>query len=297
VPILVAAVALTSGCSRHDLLTSREFTREFAQAIERAGPGVTVTVVRDLEVGIASGDGSESTCFLDNAYETYRLDPQEKDEVILRFAAAGLEALEAVGGGVDRRRIVPVIKDRAWLEETRQALVSRNAKEVPEHVFDEFGPDLVVVYAEDSPKNIRYLRPEDLERAGVRRSELRALAGENLARLLPPVERHGRDGLYMVTAGGTYEASLLLLDSIWKSGQMEVDGEVVVAIPTRDLLLVTGSENRRGLDRMRQAVGEAYEGGSYRLTRELFAYRNGRFEVFTGPAEVGGPESAPPSNR
>src|SRR4029450_9414253 len=115
-------------------------------------------------------------------------------------------------------------------------MLSRGAKEVPEHVYEDFSPDLIVVYAEDSPKNIRYLVPKDLELAKIDRAELRALACENLKRILPKIERHGTDGLYMLTAGGDYEASLLLLDSIWSGGPNDVQGAGVVAVSERALM-------------------------------------------------------------
>jgi len=110
--------------------------------------------------------------------------------------------------------------------------------------------------------------------------ELRSLACENLKRLLPKIEYHGTNGLYMVTAGGNYEASLLLLDSIWHGGQMEVQGDIVVAIPTRDLLLVTGSKDARGIEKVKQMVKKATSRGAYRLIPQLFVYRNGKFEEY-----------------
>ena len=47
----------------------------------------------------------------------------------------------------------------------------------------------------------------------------------------------------MLKAGGDYEASLLLFDDIWRDGQVKVDGDIVVAVPAKDVLLVTGSNN------------------------------------------------------
>ncbi|MBN9692912.1 MAG: DUF1444 family protein [Verrucomicrobia bacterium] len=287
--LVLAAVGLCFGCSQSGVVTPREFTREFAEALRKASPELKVAVVRDLELKITSADGRDSTSFLDNAYDTYKQDPKAKADVIQRFVAAGLETIGIVRDGVDRTRIVPVIKDRPWLEETRQVLLSRGAKEVPEHVYEDFSPDLIILYAEDSPKNIRYLGPKDLEFAKVERSELRALACENLKRLLPKIERHGTNGLYMITAGGDYEASLLVLDSIWSDGEMDVSGDVVVAVPTRDLLLVTGSQNPQGIEKVRQMVKEASTAGSYRLTQKLFVYRNDRFTEFKGKAEPVGP--------
>jgi uncharacterized protein YtpQ (UPF0354 family) len=287
VQLVLVTVGLCCGCSQSGIVTPREFTREFAEALRRAGPGLKVAIVKDLELTVTSADGRESTSFLDNAYDVYRQDSKAKADVIQRFVTAGLETIGAIRDGVDRSRIVPLIKDRPWLEETRRALLSRGAKEVPEHVYEDFSPDLIILYAEDSPKNIRYVGPKDLELAKIERSELRALACENLKRLLPKIERHGTNGLYMVAAGGDYEASLLLLDSIWSSGQMDVEGDIVVAIPTRDLLLVTGSQNPQGIEKVKQMVKEASTSGSYRLTQKLFAYRNGKFEEFIGNAESG----------
>jgi uncharacterized protein YtpQ (UPF0354 family) len=218
-------------------------------------------------------------------------DPKAKADVIRRFVAAGLETLGTMRDGIDRTRIVPVIKDRPWLEETRQALLNRGAPRIPEHVYEDFSPDLVILYAEDSPKHIRYLEPKDLESAKIERSELRALACENLKRLLPKIERQGANGLYVITAGGDYDASLLVLDSIWSGGQLDVTGDVVVAVPTRNLLLVTGSQNPEGIEKLRQMVKEASTGGSYRLTQKLFVYRNGRFTEFNGNAAPDGASS------
>jgi uncharacterized protein YtpQ (UPF0354 family) len=250
-----------------------------------------------LELKVTSAEGRDSTSFLDNAYDTYKQDPNANADVIQRFVAAGVETIGLVRDGVDRTRIVPVIKDRPWLEETRQALLSRGVKVLPEHVYEDFSPDLIILYAEDSPKNIRYLGPKDLELAKIERSELRALACENLKRLLPKIERHGTNGLYMITAGGDYEASLLVLDSIWGGGQMDVSGDVVVAVPTRDLLLVTGTQNEQGIAIVRQKVREASTGGSYRLTQKLFVYRNGRFAEFNGNGEPDGAANAASPHR
>lgn len=67
---------------------------------------------------------------------------------------------------------------------------------------------------------------------------------------------------------------------------MDVKGDRVVAIPTRDLLLVTGSQDPQGIEKMKLMVKQASTGGSYRLTRKLFVYRNGRFDEFTTGNEL-----------
>lgn len=287
-------LAAIGGCSKSNVLTPGQFTSEFVESLRRSQSDLDVVIVSDLELKVTSADGRASTSFLNNAYDTYKQAPKSKADVIQRFVTAGLETVNSLREGVDRTRIVPVIKHRAWLVETCQAMLSRGAKEIPEHVYEDFSPDLIVLYAEDSPKNIRYLVTKDLEVAKIDRAELRKLACENLSRLLPKIKHHGTNGLYMLTAGGDYEASLLLLDSVWNGGQMDVTGDLVVAIPTRDLLLATGSRNPQGIEKMKQMADEAFGRFAYRLTRKLLVYRNGSFSEFNESAETG---NTPNGNR
>jgi uncharacterized protein YtpQ (UPF0354 family) len=117
-------------------------------------------------------------------------------------------------------------------------------------------------------------------RRRVARSELRALAIQNLVRVLPKIEmRQHDDAFALITVGGNYEASLLLLDDIWTGDQITFPGDTVVAVPARDALLVTGSRSRKGLQAVRAMTAELVK-GPYRLTDTLFVYRNGRFVKF-----------------
>ena len=286
-PAVLAAFGLYSGCTKSGLETPAEFTREYAEAFRKASAGTKVEIIKDLELKITPDGGNDFTVFLDNAYDNYKPDPKSKDDIINRYVASSLETISGPQkeAGLDPARIVPVIKDRAWLEDTRKALLSRGAKSLPENVYEEYNSDLIILYAEDSPKNISYFKPEDLEKAHINRSELRSLACDNLKRLLPKIEQQGGNGLFMVTAGGDYESSLLLFDSIWQDFQKEVRGDVIAAIPTRDLLLVTGSKDQQGIEHLKQMVQKASAEGSYRLTTNLFVYRNGKFlEVFNQAA-------------
>ena len=281
VQLILTTLGLYSGCSQSGVLTPNEFTKEFVRSLRKAYPEIHVQIVNDLELKLTSADGRDSSAFLNNAYDTYKQDPKAKQDVLHKFVSAFAETVADSGKAVDRTRVVPVIKDRPWLEEVRQTLAKDGAKKLPEPVFEDYNSDLVIVYAEDSQKNMRYVPAADFEAAKIKKSDLRGLACENLKRLLPKIERVGANGLYMINAGGDYEASLLLLDSLWTDGQMQVQGDFVVAIPTRDLLLVTGSRDSQGIEKLKQVVEQAAKDGSYRLTSKLFVYRNGKFVEFT----------------
>src|SRR5260221_14741479 len=135
--------------------------------------------------------------------------PAAGPEIIQRYVA-GLSQMGGEEIPIDRSRIVPIVKDKAWIGDMREALKARGAQQPLEQVFDELNAELVVVYAEDNPKSIRYLTPKQFEDLGIPREGLRELAIENLKRLLPAIEVRSGPLVSMVMAGGDYEASLLL---------------------------------------------------------------------------------------
>lgn len=275
-----ALLGMVSVVWAQPVLSERQFTEEFARALRKASPGIRVEIIEPLVLKVTAPDREESTAFLDNAYTSYKQAPAEKKDVIARYVASSLETLSARDAAVDESRIVPVVKDRGWLEDTRQAMKERGAKEIPEYVHEDLNRELIVLYAQDSSNSIRYLMPADIEKLSVGRKGLGKLARDNLKRILPKIESHAGEGTYMLTAGGDYEASLLLLDSIWTANNFQVKGDIVVTIPTRDLLLVTGSEDKPGLARIRAIAAKAFEEGPYRLTTVLFVYRQGKFVEF-----------------
>lgn len=276
------ALLLCAGCSKSAIISKSKFTAEFAEALHKSSPELKVQVVEEMQLKVTSADNHDFTLYLDNAYDQYKQDPKSKYAIFANYVGSFSETVASApkSEGLDRTLIIPVIKDRAWLDETQKALRDRGAKEIPEVIHEDLNSDLIIIYAEDSPQNIRYFTAKDLEKAHIQQEDLRSLACENLKRVIPKIERHGGDGLFMLAAGGSYEASLLLIDSVWDGLKKDVKGDIVIAIPTRDVLIVTGSDDSQGINKMNQIVKEASAQGSYRLTSKLFVHRHGRWVEF-----------------
>ena len=258
-----------------EMLTPPAFTEEFARALARTRPSANVSVAGDVKLTIKETDGLVRNIQLNNAYNEYKLDPQRFDDLVATFSAIFSQSASKEAG-LDRTRIIPVIKDRQWLDELHNTLKAKGVAQ--QHLADRFNDELVIVYAQDDPNRMRYLTTQ--EDFGLSREELRSLAIANLKRVLPKIEMGRVGDVALMSAGGNYEASLLLIDDIWSSGQIQVNGDIVVAIPTRDTLLVTGSRSRSGLKLVRELTAKFKAQGPYELTDTLFRYRDGRFTKF-----------------
>jgi uncharacterized protein YtpQ (UPF0354 family) len=277
--LLILCAILTWGSAQAaDLLPPPAFTAVVARAIAEALPSAKVTVVGDLQLETRLPGGEAISNDLQNAYRRYVGDPEHLDEIVRQRVAGLVESVRdsQTKPPLDRTRIVPVLKPIAWAEEIRQ---QRKTRPDLQPLTEPFNSELIIVYAEDRSASMRFLMMND--DVGDR-SKLHELAVANLHRLLSKIEmREGGSGIFLIQAGGDYEASLLLADSIWSSGQIKVDGEIVVAVPAKDALLVTGSHNRAGIARLR-ALAPEIAAGAYGLTATLFVYRGGKFVRFEG---------------
>jgi uncharacterized protein YtpQ (UPF0354 family) len=82
----------------------------------------------------------------------------------------------------------------------------------------------------------------------------------------------------MVIADGNYEATLILADAVLAK-LPKVDGELVVAIPARDVFVFTGSNNAVGVAALRKVAADLSEQAAHALTPALLVRRGGKFEV------------------
>ena len=87
-------------------------------------------------------------------------------------------------------------------------------------------------------------------------------------------------GIYGFTLDGTYEASLVLLDKIWSKDNFPVDGDFIMAIPARDLLYITGSNNKDAIKKLRDMLSEQFGIFDHQISDKLFIRKNDHWEIF-----------------
>lgn len=142
-------------------------------------------------------------------------------------------------------------------------------------LLDVFMRDLAVGYSFGPPFGTRAVTWDDLDRLDMSRRELRQYAADTLDQMLPTVHVHGRPPTLMLSFAGL-ESSLLLARQFWNRFARSVPGELVVGVPARDVVIVTGSHSQAGLAKARRAVDRVfYAGGPNLLTPRLLVRREG----------------------
>ena len=261
-------------------LSREEFTQQFVAALKAARPGAEIRVLRPLRLQVVDEKGGVATTSLENAFVEYRLDPDDRERVVRRHVAAYASEMSSEHLPIDRSRIVPVVKSRQWIADYAAFMKEQGFGDEAVAVHDPFNSELVVAYAEDRDESYRYLLLADLKQLGFGGDDLALLALNNLGRLVPGPQLITGPLAFAIRVDGNYEASLLLYSSWWEGQPIKVDGDYVVAVPARDILLVTGSNNPAGIAQLRALARETVRKGSHTIVETLFVFRDGRFTRF-----------------
>lgn len=144
-----------------------------------------------------------------------------------------------------------------------------------DHVFDDFAPGLAVAYSYVPPYGDQVVTRADLDRLGMSSRAVRREALDNLYTALTRLRLHGQPPALMLSFDGM-ESSALLVDEFWDDLERSVPGELVVGVPARDVVIITGSESRPGLEKARRAVDRVFfAGDQHLLSGDLLVWRQG----------------------
>lgn len=168
--------------------------------------------------------------------------------------------------------VYPYLKPTIEIESSYRApssqIVARDASDAL--VMREFVPGLATTYVVDGVNHLRLLHVGDLSTANVTREAIHSAALTNLRVLVADklrVERHG--AICPLLLDGNFEASLLLLDEIWDGISASRVGDLVAAVPARDVLAIAADESAEAIDELRALVNRVQHGDHLLCTRLL----------------------------
>jgi uncharacterized protein YtpQ (UPF0354 family) len=145
-----------------------------------------------------------------------------------------------------------------------------------------FLSDLVMFYAFDLGAQFEMVNYRDLRQLGISESELHEASLRNLRAADLDVRAHQGSHFIMLTAGGNFEATLLLLPEIWESVAPMVQGDIIAATPARDVLYFTGDAEPKDIGELRKWTSQMLEKVDKPLSRFFFRWTAGSWTEYQG---------------
>lgn len=215
---------------------------------------------------------------LHNAYNDYCFVPfWHRRDVITRYASLGPIIGEgAVTWPACKSQLLPRVRERFYNEALRLRPEFKNTPLAEIVQSRPLCEDLTYEICVDLPDCIQTVGQKQLKDWNLPFEEALAIARENLWKMSNQ-NFHQVGGLHISPWQDTHDASRLFLhDLLW---QLPVKGAHVAAIPSRDLLLVTGSDDTDGLKAMMKFIDEAMQ-RPRPMTSRLFLLEGSTWNAF-----------------
>ncbi len=287
-PVKVAQVA----CPEGGRVGQDDLAPLVQQRIEAALPDIAAKVTGRLQVEVSAGVHGQVQLNLDNLWvETGGECAGVSQGIERRIATLGrMVGTDQAPLGSDEVRAL--VRSKSEVERYLRLLAERTGPSDDTPVVRTLAGDLVVAYSFDLPDSVRWMLDSDLTRLGLADEELATLAAQNLWRSLSIEARTSDDGSFvMLVAGGTYEASLMVVPLIWERMADRVAGDPVVCVSNRDVLVATGSDRADGMAKLTVLCRHLFQTGSYPVSPLLYRWSKGSWEVATLPGLHGAPGS------
>lgn len=278
------------GNGRKSIMDWKAFTEYLASKfVEQLDEEITIVWGADIEstkIKIIASDGFEKYTYLANFYAEYVKNPDNLDEIV-RYS---MEPLTNKGksNSISSAHILPVVKDLKWLEDSSSQLKETMQADISEVLITEpLAADLVLTYVIDDENNMRYLSPQEAAGLGLEEQQLslRELATSNFFQYAAfranayLVEDDIQ--LYQFVLDGIYDSSLLLfIGEMSNSLNNPLKGNPVIAVPSRNRLLVCGSEDQVAIEAMKKWVQKISEEETYLISPKLYLLENGNIRLF-----------------
>ena len=130
----------------------------------------------------------------------------------------------------------------------------------------------LVAYLVDEGSSYGYVQHRDLGSSGVSEEELHATGIDNLYSVANERLRVQPTGdIFALLMGGTFEASMILLDRLWSDSLREyVPGAVLVAVPARDVLAFGAASSPAAVKGLQAVVDRLVQTGHAELSKTLY---------------------------
>ncbi len=262
------------------LLNGRDFTQNFVTYLSTTRSDLHIEVVQPLEIKAKLAERDLGTLYLNNVYSLYRQEPERKDELFSKYLSSLLDPVQEPP--VLLETLVAVIKPKDWVDDMNYHSMGTEGKGF--YILSEpLVGNLYIVYATDTPHSTSYRDSKEIVALEPSHQKLKEIGIANLRKVAGSYHfEHVEHDVYELrTTTGDYDSSLSLLAEVFeKFPSKKSDGDIVFAVPARNVLIATRVSNKEGIEYIQGLVQKIYNEGPYSISKSLFIIREGVWNVF-----------------
>ncbi|MBB6448115.1 uncharacterized protein YtpQ (UPF0354 family) [Geomicrobium halophilum] len=206
---------------------------------------------------------------LESKYENKGEDGFKETVNYIQETFRAMEKQKSLSG--KEQMIFPVVRSTSFPKETEdgRALIS-----------EEHTAETRIYYALDQGETYALIDEDLLEREGMSEQRMKEAARFNIRSLPAPLKADDVAGnrFYFVNTNDGYDASRILNEAWLKEMSASIDGELALAVPHQDVLILADVQNEHGYDVLGQMTFRFFGDGRVPITALPFMYEEGKLD-------------------
>ena len=200
---------------------------------------------------------------------------EQKDKIIDEIVYYVEEAIAQMGDHslekMENIKIMPVVRATSFDKKT---------KEGHSFIYSEHTAETNIYYALDLGKSYRLIDESMLKTLNMTEQQIKVVSLFNVRKLKNKYSTDEVKGniFYFINSNDGYDASRILNTSFLNEVQEQCEGEMLVAVPHQDVLIIADIRNKTGYDVMAHLTMEFFTKGLVPITSLSFGYDKGHLE-------------------
>ncbi|MCJ8009562.1 DUF1444 domain-containing protein [Lederbergia wuyishanensis] len=200
---------------------------------------------------------------------------EHKDKAIDEVVYYVEEALQVMGKeqtlAGSEKKVYPVIRSTSFPLETNEGIP---------FITDDHTAETRIYYALDLGNTYRMLDEKVIEKEGLDPQKIREIARFNVRSLSTKMKKDSLAGndFYFLNSNDGYDASRILNDKFLQEKAETIKGDMVIAVPHQDVLIIGDIRNGTGYDILAELTMSFFTSGSVPITALSFIYEDGKLE-------------------
>lgn len=200
---------------------------------------------------------------------------EQKDKIIDEIVYYVEEAIAQMGDHslekMENIKIMPVVRATSFDKKT---------KEGHSFIYSEHTAETNIYYALDLGKSYRLIDESMLKTLNMTEQQIKEMSLFNVRKLKNKYSTDEVKGniFYFINSNDGYDASRILNTSFLNEVQEQCEGEMLVAVPHQDVLIIADIRNKTGYDVMAHLTMEFFTKGLVPITSLSFGYDKGHLE-------------------
>lgn len=162
----------------------------------------------------------------------------------------------------------------------RATSFDKKTKEGHSFIYSEHTAETNIYYALDLGKSYRLIDESMLKTLNMTEQQIKEMSLFNVRKLKNKYSTDEVKGniFYFINSNDGYDASRILNTSFLNEVQEQCEGEMLVAVPHQDVLIIADIRNKTGYDVMAHLTMEFFTKGLVPITSLSFGYDKGHLE-------------------